>query len=393
MLDAGSMPIAHRLLSSVDAPEETFPFHNYVCRTCGLVQIVDPIDPALLYKGFNYNFSSWKLEVHQEDELNRIFSAGRPRSAVEIGCNDGKFLNELRQRGVASCVGIEPNHVQGEIARGRGLEVYTSWVEPELCRTIVDKHGRFDFVDSRQVLEHVPDVDKFFACVDILLSDEGLLFIDVPNFAPALALGDCTVMWEEHCTYFTDETLRALLRRHGFDPFDDATYDFAGGTVAMLSRRTTRRTETPRPQDAATTLEHAEHYAARIGEYGNRLSEAIAGAKDAGATVVMYGVGVRGCAAANILALGGKVDFAIDDQPERQGLFMPGSRIPIRPTETLADFDGGVLCLLAVNNEYEAMARQRLDAVRNGRVDYATLCAPADIWKDLEDIERLFVRR
>jgi SAM-dependent methyltransferase len=393
LLDAGSMPIAHRLLDSPDAAEETFPFHNFVCENCGLVQIVDPIDPALLYKGYNYNFSSWKLEVHQDDELNRIFANCKPRKAAEIGCNDGKFLNEVRLRGTPLCVGIEPNPVQSQMARERGLIVFNSWVEPELCRSIVAEHGRFDLVQSRQVLEHVPNVDKFFDCVDILLADDGLLFIDVPDFAPALGQGDCSVMWEEHCTYFTGETLKALLRKKGFEPFDTAEYDFAGGTVAMLSRRGKTTIEEPKPQDAPVTLKNASEYASNIIDYSNRLGTAIQQAKGAGMLVVMYGVGVRGCAAANILGLAGKVEYAIDDQKERQGKYMPGSHLPIRPSETLAAIEQPVLCLLAVNNEYEAMARARLSSVRKGRVEYATLCAPANIWSDLERIEQLFAHR
>ncbi len=392
LLDAGSMPIAHRLLDSPNAVEETFPFHNFVCKNCGLVQIVDPIDPALLYKGYNYNFSSWKLEVHQDDELERIFANCKPQKAAEIGCNDGKFLNEVRLRGTALCVGIEPNPVQSQMARDRGLTVFNSWVEPELCRSIVSEHGKFDLVQSRQVLEHVPNVDKFFECVDILLADDGLLFIDVPDFAPALSQGDCSVMWEEHCTYFTGETLKALLRKKGFEPFNTAEYDFAGGTVAILSRRG-QRIEEPKPQNAQVTLCNAAEYASRISEYSRRLAAAIQQAKGGGMLVVIYGVGVRGCAAANILSLAGKVEYAIDDQIERQGKYMPGSRLLIRPSETLAATEQPFLCLLAVNNEYEAMARERLSSTRKGRVEYATLCAPANIWSDLERIEQLLAHR
>jgi SAM-dependent methyltransferase len=393
MLDAGRMPIAHRLLDSPSAPEERFPFHNYVCRNCGLVQIVEPIDPNLLYKGFNYNFSSWKLEVHQDDELNRIFARVKPKQTAEIGCNDGKFLNEVRLRGTELCVGIEPNPVQSKMARECGLTIFNSWVEPELCREIVSEHGMFDLVQSRQVLEHVPNINKFFECVQILLKPDGHLFIDVPNFAPALALGDCSVMWEEHCTYFTAETLRGLLRKHGFEPFDEAEYDFAGGTIAMLSRRSQVQADAPGPQHSPITLRNASQYATKIGEFGERLTAAIGKAKDAGALVVMYGVGVRGCAAANILELAGKVDYAIDDQVERQGKYMPGSHLLIRPSEDLANVEQPVLCLLAVNNEYEEMARKKLGSVRQGRVDYATLCAPANIWTELERVEQLFAPR
>jgi SAM-dependent methyltransferase len=389
ILDAGPMPLTQRLLLRADEGEERFPFVNCVCRCCGLVQIPNPVDPALLYSGYNYNFSSWKTEAHQDDELDRIFAAGKPASAIEIGCNDGKFLAELRDRGVERCIGIEPNPISSQMARDRGLPVVTAWADSELCRRIVKERGLFDFVIARQVLEHVPDINGFFECVRVLLASDGLLFVDVPDFAPALGLGDCSVMWEEHCNYFTKETLTSLLRRMGFDPFDAAHYDFAGGTVAILSRRSRSSESLPGPAAVSGTLTDAAMYAERIGEFRRRLQAALLRAKGKGLVVVLYGVGVRGCAAANILHLGGLVDIAVDDREERQGKYMPGSRLAIAASNWLAQGDDAVLCLLAVNNEYEAQVRDRISAMTSRRVEYATLCGPADIWADLARIEQI----
>src|SRR5580692_2621450 len=102
LLDLGRMPIAHRLLAQPAEPEETFPFALSLCRRCGLMQVADPIDPEILYRDFNYNFSSWKPEPHRADEIALILERARPQSAAEIGANDGLFLSELRAAGVAT---------------------------------------------------------------------------------------------------------------------------------------------------------------------------------------------------------------------------------------------------------------------------------------------------
>ncbi len=49
MIDLGSLPIAHRLLSRPDEAEKKYPFVLHCCADCGLIQICEPIDPALLY--------------------------------------------------------------------------------------------------------------------------------------------------------------------------------------------------------------------------------------------------------------------------------------------------------------------------------------------------------
>ena len=230
------MPIAHRLLRNRDEPEERFPFEVWACGDCGLPQIVKPIDPDILYRQFNYNFSSWKPEPHQPDELDTIAKFTQHRSVFEIGCNDGLFMEKLRERGAKVLVGVEPNPVSGKIARERGIKVYPDMISPALCRDAVSHAGKFDLVVSRQVLEHIVDFENFFTCVKLVLREDGLLFIDVPDFAPGSSVGDLSVLWEEHVSYFTEATLLALLARHGFEAVSVKKYDFSGGSLAIAAR-------------------------------------------------------------------------------------------------------------------------------------------------------------
>ncbi|MFX8071263.1 methionine biosynthesis protein MetW, partial [Acinetobacter baumannii] len=88
----------------------------------------------ILYRDFNFNFSSWKVEPHEPDELDTIHSFVEPKSVFEIGCNDGRFLEKLRDRGARTAVGVEPNSVSSELARKRGLEVHRDMVSPAICR-------------------------------------------------------------------------------------------------------------------------------------------------------------------------------------------------------------------------------------------------------------------
>src|SRR3990172_867983 len=104
--DFGSIPIAHRPLANAHEQAKLYPFSLSACGRCGLVQVDDPIDPEELYRGYNFNVSSWKFEPHIPAELDIILRRGPIHSAVEIGCNDGLFLDQLRQRGVRILAGI-----------------------------------------------------------------------------------------------------------------------------------------------------------------------------------------------------------------------------------------------------------------------------------------------
>jgi SAM-dependent methyltransferase len=382
VIDLGSMPIAHRLLRDRNEQEERFPFEVLACGDCGLPQIVKPIDPEILYRQFNYNFSSWKPEPHQRDELDTIGKFTGHQSVFEIGCNDGLFMAKLRERGAKVLVGVEPNPVSGKIASERGIKVYPDMLSPALCQDAVAQAGKFDLVVARQVLEHLVDFENFFECVKLALRDDGLLFIDVPDFAPGSAVGDLSVLWEEHVSYFTELTLLALLARHGFEPLSVKKYNFSGGSLAVAARRAAGATATP-----TASSDVGEKFGQLARKYGERLRPLLSRARAGGTEVAIYGAGCRACTFTNSHDMAELIQLSVDDQTERQGLFLPGTRIPIRSPQALRSGSTPLICLLAVNQENEAKVSGRLREDIKRPLHIVSIFAPSDIWAELDRLE------
>lgn len=385
ILDLGPMPIAHRLLESPGEEEFIHPLSLHFCPRCGFAQINDPVDPSLLYLDYNYCFSSWKPEPHMDDEIGIIRSGSQSRSTFEIGCNDGRFLASLRSSGVDLVVGLEPNPYARSAAEARGLVVFPGMLEESAATEVVQRFGKFDAVVARQVLEHLTDVEAFFRCIDILLAQDGHLFVDIPSFETALTMGDCSLLWEEHCNYFTELTLVHTLRRFGYEAERVARYNFSGGTVAVLARRTGVSAGFPDVQGLTTT---ARAFRGKVDAYANLLHQAADRARAKGFGIVIYGVGCRACTLVNGLNLGKYLDFAVDDQPERQNKFMPGSRLSIRPREALNATAKSVVCLLAVNQENESKVTEGLKNISSARVECFSLLSPNDIWLELDRLKK-----
>ncbi|MBL6959267.1 MAG: methyltransferase domain-containing protein [Rhodospirillales bacterium] len=386
LIDLGDQPIAHRMLRAETDADPAYPLSLHSCGDCGLIQIVNPIDPDTLYSHYNFNFSSWKFEPHLADEIDTIFQHLSPASVLEVGCNDGRFLDALKEKGVPGLSGIEPNPVSGAQARDKGHTVYATQLDPDFCEKTVQDTGQFDLVVCRQVLEHLQDINGFFTCANILLPENGLLFIDVPDFEKALGMGDISMIWEEHVSYFTQAVLLNIIRHHGFDPVDVKQYDFSGGTIAVLARKGASG-----PQRAAIAVDadpvlmgQAAAYNGKVNGYRESLAQTLAGYRSQGNTVVLYGTGCRACIAVNGLGLEKLIDFAVDDQEQRQGLYMPGSRLPIRPSGALKDSDGKVVCLLAVNNESEAVVTEKVRSHLGEDAVCISLLGPKDIYRELQ---------
>ena len=385
LIDLGNQPIAHRLL---DQPEQEFthPLKLHFCMECGLSQILDPIDPVILYKGYNYCFSSWKPEPHRETELNLINSHKKNAKVFEIGCNDGLFLEELKKRGQKLCVGLEPNSFAAKIARDtRGLEVYETFLDSKTVDEIEKKHGKFDVILARQVLEHVADIDLFFGTVNRLLANDGLLFIDVPDVGRGLQVGDCTIVWEEHVNYFTEDVLIRMLGRYGFYPIAFNKFNYSGGTLAVLASKDKQRNGELSVEDFRPI---SRNFSSRVKHYQDSLKRTLTDAKKSFKNIVIYGVGCRACTLINGLQLGSNIDFAVDDQLERQGKLMPGSHLQIRSPEALQEAGANSLVLLAVNQENEAKVKARtIDACKNSKVTFLSIFGPSDIEAELKSLQ------
>jgi len=298
-------------------------------------------------------------------------------------CYDGRFLSEVLTLAGCTGMGVEPNPVPASVARDRRLTIFGSWLTPKVCAEAVAANGgRFDLVLSRQVIEHVVNLDNFFACIDALLSEDGRLFLDMPDFEPALRQADCSAVWEEHVSYFTTPVLNDLLQRHGFRIARSDWYDFSGGCLAVLARRAKPQEKMPaerRSSSVGEIIALARQYDERLRAYQRELRAALDNARARGAHIVIYGVGVRGCCLLNGARMGDRIDFAVDDQPDRQGKFMPGSRLSIRPPSILSESAAPLVCLLAVNNENEQKVIENLSRLVERPVSFLTLCSPKDI--------------
>lgn len=383
VIDLGRMPIAHRLPAEPGEPVDTYPFEVVLCDRCGLVQIADPIPPAELYVDFNYCFSGWKPQPHIADELDLIVARRPGGRMIEIGSNDGLFLREAAARGFHEPVGVESNRPTTEIARAAGFTIYNAFLDEELAARIASERGRFDVLVCRQVLEHLPDIAGFFDCVEQLLDTGGVLFLDVPDVSRGFAVGDCSVLWEEHVSYFTRPSLQSVLQRFGYGDLDWRWFDYSGGTIAVLAERAAAGA-TREAIDLGAERELALGFAQRVRAYGAALRRRLEEARARGVRIVLYGVGNRACAITNILPLSGLIDYAVDDQVERQGRVMPGARLRIHPAARIAEDDGPLLVLLAVNVENEAAVSARVRALTAGPVETLSMLSPHDIMAELD---------
>src|SRR5258708_17883021 len=154
----------------------------------------------------NYNvLSSWKNQPHVPLLANLIDSlpgVHKGMRVLEVGSNDGIFLEELRRHGYQNLLGIEPAMDVQQAASNKGFETLGTYFNPTSAAKIADQRGMFDLFIARQVLEHISDLTAFRDAMALILAPNAYVVIEVPHFSHNLRCTDYNI-WEEHVNYFT----------------------------------------------------------------------------------------------------------------------------------------------------------------------------------------------
>ena len=210
-----------------------YPAQAHACRHCGLV-FLNPRMTAEAYGRFYDGLyrplvsafhgrliDARTIQAEQREyaveraEFIRPFMANSTRKTMlDIGGSTGvvaaHFAKEFGVRGVL----IDPAPLEVEQAQRLGLETITGLVEQHDFGT-----RRFDVVIICQTVDHLLDVAGTLARVRQLLSDDGVLFIDIVDFRAAYLRN-----WSieaaikiDHPYYLTERTMVAYLRSSGFD--------------------------------------------------------------------------------------------------------------------------------------------------------------------------------
>lgn len=336
-LSLGDMPLAGGFLKSKDdiAAEKKYPLPIHVCENCGLVQIVDPVDPNVLFKDYAFASSTVApLIAHFEDYARWLHARFSPKTVVEFGCNDGILLAPLERLGVTA-VGVDISDNITEMARAKGLKVLTGYFNLETADRIKAEYGRCDIVTGSNAFAHNAAPESILEAAARCLREDGVLALEVMYAGDLRDKLQWDTLYHEHLTFYSLGTLEALLGRHGFTVFDAVRIPMHGGSLRVCARRggdlaPTADYQAVKAYETDTKLNAAEtwrFFGSHIGRKIEIVGETLARLSRSAS---IWGYGAAGKATMWVNAC--NLDFLgamVDESPLRAGRLMPGTHTPI----------------------------------------------------------------
>ncbi len=365
-VDLGSSPPSNAYLTerTLHAPEKWFPLRILVCESCWLVQTEDFSNAAELfgaeYAYFSSFSSSWLKHAQLYVEQMVVQQALDGSShVVEVAANDGYLLQYFKAHGIP-CTGIEPTASTAAAARDKGIAVIERFFGVALAEELVASGLQADLMVANNVLAHVPEINDFVAGFARLLKPEGTATFEFPHLLRLIVENQFDTIYHEHFSYLSLGVVDRIFAANGLRVFDVQRLTTHGGSLRVFAERAdsggrarTGRVDEVLALEAAAGLHEAAGYDAfqvRVERCKDAFLSFLLQAKRDGKRVAAYGAAAKGNTLLNYAGVRPDLlSFIVDQNPAKQGKFMPGSRIPIVDETMLREAKPGYVIVLPWN--------------------------------------------
>ncbi len=376
LIDLGAAPPSNSYLSraALSEPEKWYPLRVLVCDHCWLAQTEDYAHHSELFSNDYAYFSSYSTSwlAHAQAYVATMaerFSLTASSHVVEVASNDGYLLQYVRERGIP-CLGIEPTASTAAAARGRGIEVIERFFGVALAEALVAEGRRADLVVANNVLAHVPDINDFVAGFARLLKDDGVATFEFPHLLNLVQFNQFDTIYHEHFSYLSLIAVKCIFEANGLNVFDVEELPTHGGSLRVFAQRMQTGQRPASPEVARLlAVEHAAGMAqpgfysgfqAKAEKVKNDLVAFLIDARRNRSRIAAYGAAAKGNTLLNFAGIRSDlISYVVDRNPAKQGLFMPGSRIPIVDESRLQTERPDYLVILPWNLRQEVFSQLR----------------------------------
>lgn len=357
-------PPANAFINAADLGqnEERFPLDVFFCNDCAHVQLLDVVDPSVLFKNYVYVSGTSPVFVNHFQnyaaEMIQKFKLGQNAFVVEIGSNDGTLLRFFKDAGL-KVLGIDPAEAIARAATQKGIETIPAFFTSRLAETIRAQRGQADLIVANNVFAHADDLRDIVKGIRTLLKPHGVYVFEVSYLVDVYEKTLFDTIYHEHLCYHSVKPLRAFFKANGMELIAAQSVDTHGGSLRALAQlaggphpvepsvvKFIQREESLGLDKAATL----KGFSAKINKLRDELNALLKKLKAEGKRIAAFGAPAKATTLMLHFGIGPEfVDFIVDDSPLKQGLYSPGFHIPVVPSAEIYARQPDYLVILAWN--------------------------------------------
>tara|TARA_A100001015_G_scaffold223682_1_gene252001 strand:- start:1565 stop:2794 length:1230 start_codon:yes stop_codon:yes gene_type:complete len=232
----GKMPIANEF-SKIVSQKNFYEMKIAFNENNGVFQLVDAPKPKKLFNK-NYAFlssTSYFMKDHFKKIANKIKKRMKSKfSIMEIGCNDGIFLQNFRSY---NHLGVEPSKNVFNISKSKKLNVVNSFFNMNLIKK-KKLENKFDIIYAANVICHIPDINSLFKCIEISLKENGTFIFEEPYLGAMIEKTSYDQIYDEHFYMFSANSIKSIVKNFNLQLMNSERISTHGGSMRYYLKKT-----------------------------------------------------------------------------------------------------------------------------------------------------------
>ncbi len=383
IMDFGKVALAGAFIKNEEFNnEKKYQMRLCFCKECFAVQIVDIIDPDILFKDYFYFSSSIKTLsdhfVNYAKEVTKRFLNHKESIVLEFGCNDGVLLRPLADQGIKKVIGVDPAKNIISTINDKRITIINDYFTEKVSKEVVAKYGSVDVIMANNVFAHIPDIKGITAAIKNALSDEGVFVFEVHYLGKIIEEMQYDMIYHEHLYYYSLISAKEHFKKYDLVIFDIKHVDIHAGSIRFyVAKKDSNRAKII--SENVKLLEREENlklynkfksfklFSNKVENTKKELIQLLKKLKKEGKTVAGYGASGRAntiiqyCGITNDL-----ISYMIDDAPAKIGCYTPGSHLEILSSAVLNSNNAPDYVLVFAWSFFEEIVKRNKKFIETG---------------------------
>ena len=374
----GKQPISSVFYNKPSNNLKKYSLDLYKCNKCELVQFSKSPPLEDMYgQTYGYNTSLSPLMInHMEKKYMNIkkkYSSLLKGQILDIGSNDGTFLNFLSNIKGLNLYGIDPSAKKFLQNYKKGIKIIVDFFSKKQLIKNLRKNEilkKFNIITSYAMFYDIDEPNRFCKDVKDLLNTNGIWIVEF-SYLPLL-LKNLTYdqICHEHVTYYSLKTFEKILKNNGMKVIDLSFNEINGGSIEVVcaknnsNRKISEIVEVTKKNEQNISQNIFEMFQDRVDNVKKTLSEFLKNlkAKD----IIGYGASTKGNIVLNHLNLSNKdLSYICDANPYKFNRYTPGTNIKIISKNEMRKRKPKYLLVLIWSFRSEVI-KQELNYVKGG---------------------------
>lgn len=381
----GDMPLPNNLFKTQKEALNCnkFPLKVNYCENCSLSQLSEVVDPRVLFSHYVYKSGVSQGYIDHCKEMANTFkdkytlSEGSSADLlIDVAGNDCTLLEQFKEKQPKlRLLNIDPAKNLCKICRDKGINAIDEFLSVNTALGVINTYGLAQVITATNVTAHVDKLREFFLSAKLMLAYNGVFIIEFPYLVDTLTNNSFGQIYHEHLSYFLITPLSQLCEEVDMKIIDVQKFDIHDGTArVVITHNYSNREILP---SVSTFMDREKELGfgklLTYKEWGTTIKDNLVSLNFEIANLISKGYKIAGFAASakgntmlNAASLSYKdLMYIVDDTPEKQGMFSPGTGIPIVSVEEIKNNPPDYMLILAPNFTKEI--KKRLEGIYFGK--------------------------